>query len=255
MKCPNCDQTILPDDVTCWQCGHQLKDEPAAPNVKESWQDAEQPNMALAVYVGLTAFIIIMAIVITISLGRQPLVQAASQVPAEGWQIAVNEPRSLIVHLPASWHYYDAFDVSNTTTFNELVVGNQLFSQATRPLGEFVDDAQPIFLATVAPLAEEPNPNQFVLVVRSVSLNQWSATQALAAAQEGGVEIVEGENVEDFDKSHAFLQVRIPFGEGEIGCRQQYIDGAGYGMLVTACGDNANISADILKTFQRLDRE
>lgn len=261
MKCPSCDQTILPDDATCWQCGHRFKDEPNAPNVKEQWQEASEADNPLPVYIGLTAIIIILALVLTVSLGRQPLVQASTQVPAEGWQIVVNEPRSFIVHIPEAWTFYDAFDSTTSDVFNEQVITSQLFSHATRPLGEFVDDARPIFVAVTEPLTDKPNPDQFFLIVRSDTLNQWTPEQAISASSESNVEIVSSENVENFDKSHAFFWPRIPYAGGELNCRQQFVDGNreepehNYAMLVIACGPDANTSVEILDTFQRLDRE
>lgn len=264
-RCENCGQPLLEGDTECWQCGQQVAGGPvgeaASLQARQKWEEASSSAelSPMVVYGGLTVFLIILALLATIYLGRQPLVQAASQAPPDGWAFISNLSREFVLMLPESWALFDEHDMEEEA-FSRLVATNPTLTQATYPLGIVAEDLHILFVAADGSGEESAElieaPEQFVVVAQSALLNRLSTEEALAearaAADAGVAELVEAEYVDNFAKSHLSLVVRIPTENGELPCRQQLIVGVSSNLIVAACGPDQQLSTSILESFQRL---
>lgn len=69
-RCPNCDQRLLEDEAVCWHCGARL--EAVADNSATTRHiDPEQTifDRSLVIYGGLTVFVALAALLLTLYLG------------------------------------------------------------------------------------------------------------------------------------------------------------------------------------------
>ncbi len=263
-KCENCGQPLLEGDTECWQCGRKVTSAvggATTAQVKQKWGQASSSSEipALAVYGGLTVFLIVLALLVTIYLGRQPLVQAASQAPSDGWAFVTNRPRDFVLMLPESWAILDEHDAEGDA-FDRLVTASPRLTQATYPLGNMAEDLRVLFVAAegidAGQAGDDPAPAQFVVVAGSDLLNRLSNEEAQAVAERAAaadqIDLVEAMYVDDFDRSHLFLATRIPTESGELICRQQFVVGDSSSLIVAACGPDQQLSGAILESFQRL---
>jgi hypothetical protein len=261
MNCENCGQPLLADDTACWQCGHPVAGDQSSsadtPQLREKWSaesGEEATTRPVIIYGVITAIVICLALAVTLYLGRQPLVQAAVQLPPAGWSFISNIQRTFTTAIPETWSIYDQ-DEEDTAedTFNTLLTANPLVMTVTAPLGPAMADTYAIFVGGLVDESGRLDADEFFVVARSNLLNDLTPDEMLALAGESEANLREGAYVENFDRTHLFLDVDIPLEEGTIRCRQQIIPGVAYAMIVSVCGRDHNQLAILLDNFQRLD--
>lgn len=261
MKCENCGQTLLADDTACWQCGYPVGGEQSppleAPQLREKWQQEtgeEAKVRPVIVYSVVTVVVVCLALAVTLYLGRQPLVQAAVQLPPEGWDFISNIQRTFTTAVPESWTLFDIDDTDAVADeFDTLLSDHPILTEATAPLGTAVEDTYVIYGSGPVDETGDLETEGFLVVARSNLLNDMTPDALLALATESDMDVNNGEYVENFDKSHLSLDVDIPDGEETLRCRQQIIPGVAYTMIVSVCGRDHNELARVLDLFQRLD--
>lgn len=260
-RCTNCNQLLLDDDTACWQCGQPVMGggantgaarATAAPKPSQPTTDVP----ALLVYSILTVVVILLALAVTIYLGRQPLVQATSQRAPDGWLLVANVNRDFTLIQPENWMMVDA-DASDQPDdpLNQVLDRNPIYATVLAPLGELTDELYTLYIAASEPLTTT-RPGAFLVVVRSRTLNQLTPDDALrraaALAEANGLTLYNAEYVDNYDKSHVYLNLLIPTEAGLLHCQQQFIPGRGDSLLLSACGSDQNEIGQILDSFQRL---
>jgi hypothetical protein len=257
VRCEHCGQPALEGDVACWQCGRPL---PAAsegaPAVGLSGPaEAISPSLgAVGLYAGLTAAVILAAVLVMAALGRQPLLLVDGRVrPPPDWRELTPAGRAFIIRLPESWAIEEpgaGYDLGD-----EL---RELASAATRPLGREVTDLEILFVAQ-SPPPPVPAAPAFLVVARSRALNRLNYGAAAALANQNDTPASDVVFVDHLAKSH--LQLDVPVAAetaGSLICRQQFILGRDEAMLVSLCapairhGVYLATFARILASFQRL---
>lgn len=261
-RCPNCQQPLLSGDTACWQCGWQLAEPvPAAADATVlSAPPARAQVPALWIYAALTAFLVIMAGILLHQLGKQPLVQvsAGGRMPAD-WQRVTTHGRTLTLDLPPGWTWLDQEDPSQADAFAALLARRQGLLSLTYPLGRQDPNAALIFAAAPAAVIDLAAEPVTLVVIRSPVLSRLSAEAALATVAEADVELVDGRQVPNYDKTHtSFLLEMDVAGVGRVRCRQQFFHDEPDSLLLAVCGHPqqfrfyAQQVEEILATVQRL---
>lgn len=264
-RCPHCDQLLMEDEAVCWNCGRPTglasvdrEGEGAAHGAAEetAQQGGEQgerrPFSAVVIYVGLTAVVILGALLLTAFLGRQPRLQAASVQAPETWQRVTNGDETFTVFLPADWRFFDAGDAQQRDTLERLLAENALFREALHPWHE-VRDVEVVFLATSDPPEAAGPPEELFIVARSAILNRLTYFELVSVVEQGDVIISSAEVVEDYDRRYAYVQLRTP---EALRCQQQFILGEDDVLLAVFCARSEEPPATTLEllrtTFERL---
>jgi hypothetical protein len=124
-------------------------------------------------------------------------------------------------------------------------------------------DLELLMIVTSEQAAEEAIAAEsgFLVVARSVSLNQFSPEQTVALLQQNAAsaDILAATVAESFtgQQQAAFL-LELPHEGGNLRCREQFTPGQAAGFLIAACAPGAryapynNEFQDILATFQLL---
>lgn len=253
-RCPNCDQLLLGDETECWQCGQRLSRVPQAaearqepaPDVKA---ESQRSRTALEIYAAWTVVVVIAALAVTVLLGRQPRVQAATVPLPEGWTVVSDRERIFTVFLPEAWEQLDAADEDEKRRMERLLSDVAVYRQATEPLTGFVEDEAPVFLARGSTRADSDVPAAFLIVVRSRLLNRLTPAEAMGLAQEGSVPVLDVRRVTNFEKSHVALRVEVPgAGSEEMTCRQQFTTGEQQALLLALCAGPGQLTSDTVDT-------
>lgn len=246
----------MADDVSCWQCGHPVSGAPeaTAETIKEQWSsDASNRSLsALAFYAGLTALVMILALAVTLYLGNQPLVQAFSQRPPDGWSFVTGRDRSFTLLLPDDWPLFDD-STPAPGRLQQLLTDNPTFTEALRPLSEHTDDIQILLLALNEEVPAGEQPASFIVVARSYSLSALTPQEVIDLANESEITSQAPRYVENFDKSHIFINADIPLATDSLDCRQQFHSGETDSLLLSVCGRGQNELIHALDSFQRLE--
>ncbi len=245
-------------DVSCWQCGHPvpgaLEATATAETVKEQWSSEASGRSlsALAFYAGLTTLVMILALAVTLYLGNQPLVQSFSQRAPDGWSFVTGRDRSFTLLLPDEWALFD--DSSPAPgRLQQLLADNPAFTEALRPLSKQADDIQILLLALNDQVPAGEQPASFIVVARSHALSTLTVQEVIDLANESEITSLEAQYVENFDKSHIFIDANIPLATGMRDCRQQFHPGETSSLLLAVCGRGQNDLVHALDSFQRLE--
>lgn len=267
-RCPYCDGRLLEDDTVCWQCGRQVtgvqQSSPPAAGAPEEvvGPGAGSPEAApedgppvrasaLTIYGGLTVVVVLIALLLTIFLGRRPLVQTGGVPLQEGWIVVTDRARTFTLTLPAQWQTLDVAVAPQREQVQQLLEEIPSTRRATTPLGSFVDDDEVLFLATGA------RQLTFLLVSESRRLNRLNPQDAIDLARGADAAVLEANHVQNFDKSHVALRVALS-GDEQTGpvCRQQFITGEDVALLLALCAEPGQLNEEtvntILNSVQRL---
>jgi hypothetical protein len=263
-RCENCGQQALDTDVVCWQCGRPLPGrEEAAPErlpVKESWQqDLSVSSVAMAV--GMTVIVIVIALLLMRSLGQQPLVQVRfnTRTPP-GYTVIHSGDRAFTLALPESWRWIDAGEPGGPAELDALLQAENRYALATHPAGADLEDVTPVFIAQGEPAAGEIEP-PFVVLAWSRQLNRLSYEELQAYLENQPEIVTETRYVDDYAKSHLSADVRLAGqdpGPERLRCRQQIVLGEAQALLLSMCGQadrfgaNQALFDNIAAGFQRL---
>jgi hypothetical protein len=261
-RCPRCNQQLLPDEATCWQCGYQIREDIEGKGGEES--AVENPGLPtpVIVYGLLTVCVIVAALLVTASLGRQPRVQAARVPLQEGWQVVADDAQTFTVYLPETWTLYEASDAQEERTIGQLLSGAPEYRMATEPLTGYVEDEEVLFLAqgSDAPGSGSGSGSglgAFLIVVRSAALNGLTPVEAIGLARETEDLVTEAEQVTDFERNYVALRVEYDDEQGsELHCRQQFTTGEQFALLLSFCSTPGRFREDaantIMQSAQRL---
>lgn len=260
-RCPHCNQLLLPDDTVCWQCGRALAETGGLAAGREVWQEASQRLQLSSrlVYGGLTVLFVLAALLLTAFLGRQPRLQAAKTDLPDGYAWFRNSRNDFILFLPETWELLDPGTGDRQAAMDLFVASNPALRSSYDPLSLLDDDLHTIFYAA-GPLPGREGAEGLLLVARSRPLNQLAPAELLslaaASAAERGVTLQEAQELQDFGKSHVFLDVVTNTGEGPRRCQQHLYPGVRELLLLSACAPpdapyQQTLSA-ILGSFQRL---
>ncbi len=266
INCDNCGEPAMPSDSKCWHCGAPLPgrepDKDETIRVANSWKEGANPRLVL-IYGLITAIVIIGALALMAYLGRLPKLQVGvgTRVP-ESWQAVTPVNMSFYVNLPGDWFLLDASDKDQRQQLQELVSREPVFEIAGRPLGASLDDWRITFLGYQGSLGGQLPPLLFV-IGESDRLAGLSYQEAMGYLAETGYQVKEVFQVDNFDKSHLSIYVRLTLDEDEenwLVCRQQYIRHQLEGILVSFCAPEAIYPGqeekivNILESFQYFPR-
>lgn len=260
-RCPHCDQLLMEDEAVCWNCGRPTgmasadregQGEARREAQQAGEQDERRPLSAIVVYAGLTAAVILGALLLTAFLGRQPRLQGATvQVPEE-WQRMTNEGETFTVFLPDGWHVFDSGDAQERDTLARLLADNALFRDALHPWHE-VRDVEVLFLATSDPPETAGPPDELFMAARSAILNRLTYAELVSVVEQSDVIISTAAVVDDYDRRYAYVQLRTP---EALRCQQQFILGDEELLLAAFCARSEEPPAatwELLRaTFERL---
>lgn len=275
-RCRYCDQILLEEESVCWQCGRPVAEvdgsasPPPKPAVRAEGQTQQERRLsfsALAVYALLTALVIVAALLVTIYLGQQPLLQAGASAPLpEGWLWVNEDSNDFLLVLPESWQLIDPQTEAEEASLTELIESRPQWQQSVLPLSQLDEELSYVFLAQgQVPPDAASDAEAVVLVAHSRLLNQLTPAEMAAVvedlAHESGVSLVEADlvaSVPGVEPEHLSLLVELPAGADAeaFRCRQQFVPGAVYAFLLTACSRpetqyQTSISR-ISDSFQRL---
>lgn len=263
-RCPNCDQHLLEDEQTCWQCGYRLGPAPdnlAAPpsagaaslsaetRADSPRADSPRPDSSLIIYGAVSLCVVLFAIFFTFFLGRQPRVETSTVTVPEGWVIMADRQRNFSVFLPQEWPVLDAN--SEADELARALSEREVYAMATHPLGGFVEDEEVIFLARGS------RPSTFLLVAISPILNRLSLAEAARLAREGDVLVRDARQIENLGAWQTAISVVLEAaGEADTHCEQRFIGGEQTALLLALCAPPGQLTAEtsetILSSVQRL---
>jgi hypothetical protein len=246
-RCPHCDQRLLPDEQRCWHCGRSVdpvRDEAAVGDSAPS--EPIRNDASVAIYGGVTLVVVLVAIILTLFLGRQPRFEASTANLPQGWIVARDAEQTFAVFLPQSWQRYQSS--SDESRLPEALVSSDLYRDALLPLAGFVDDEVAIFIAIGS------EPSTFLLVARSSVLNRLSPTDVAGAdyseSTEDGVSVFEARRLESLGTLQAHLQVRHRADTGDGGvCRQRFMRSEQAALLFSLCSMPGALGHDAAETI------
>ena len=257
MRCPRCDQQLLPDEVVCWQCGYRIREDVEGKAVEE--RAVANPGLPtpVIVYGLLTAFVIVAALLVTASLGRQPRLQAAGVPLEDGWQVVADDAQTFSVYLPQTWTWFDVSDGEGEQAIAQLLASAPEYLKATEPLTGYVEDEEVLFLAQGS---DAPGLGSglgaFLVAVRSETLNGLTPGEAIGLARENKDLVTEARQVNDIDRSYVALRIEYDEQNGELHCRQQFTTGEQFALLLAFCYTPGRFREDaantIMQSAQRL---
>ena len=269
IRCENCGHTALDTDSTCWHCGKPLPGrEDAGRNkvkVRDSWGQSAGPT-SLIVYGGLTLFVILGAILLMASLGKQPQLQVRFGTRTQdGWSFINSANHQFTVSLPDEWSWLDGTDMETAIELAQLVEDQPVLRLASYPLGAEVQDLTVLFAASSTFVGDEGAP--LLIIAGSPLLNHLSYQEALEFLANSDYDVEQVVLVDDYDKTHLSIVVDPPIqddisGDGTdiiIRCRQQFVLGREESLLVSLCAQptqaraNAPTFDEIMASFQHLD--
>jgi hypothetical protein len=269
LRCENCGHAALETDETCWHCGEPLAGRHGAGRkevkARESWARDRGPG-SIAVFGGLTLLVILAAILVMASLGRQPQLQVRLGTRTQpGWSLLTPANRAFAIALPGSWSWLDATVPEDVAELDSLIQQQPRLRLATHPLGAETGDMRILFAAGDPLPTRDLTP--FLVVAASPLLNRLTYQEAVSFLASSGYDVLAVRFVDDFDKSHVDILVDTPLegpdgqqeGAGSIRCRQQFVLGRQQSLLLSLCSPSgrfdvsANTFDQILASFQHLD--
>jgi hypothetical protein len=241
VRCENCGQLALDTDVKCWHCGEPLpgreQQESEKVQAKERWGQTASPS-TLGIYLASTIFVIVAALLVMRSIGREPLVQVRLGTrPPPGWQVITQVNKLFTIDRPGEWRWFDGAVPEQALEILSHTESSDVFLTGLEPWYGEVDDMSVLFLA-LGP--EEPGDllTPFIVVGRSDVLSRLSYDGALQFLGGSDYVVRETKLVDDFDKSHVSAIVEIPMNAGELEtlrCRQHFVRGREDAVVVAAC--------------------
>jgi len=269
IRCENCGHAALETDETCWHCGGPLPGRQGAGRKKvkarESWARDRGPG-SIAVFGGLTLLVILAAVLVMTTLGRQPQLQVrlGTRTPP-GWTLLTPADQLFTITLPADWSWLNSADSDDVAELESLVQQQPRLRLATHPLGAETDDMRFLFAAGDPLPPRDLTP--FLVVAASPLLNRLTYQEAVSFLSGSDYDVLATRFVDDFDKSHVDILVDTPLGDlsgqqegaGSIRCRQQFVLGRRQSLLLSLCSPPGRFDAyvtafdQVLASFQHLD--
>lgn len=250
--CPNCQQPVLPDDTTCWQCGAKLADKPAAlpttsAGAKKRPSTATDRLLALnrrwvrddgeevvfirpgLVYGVLTLLSFLFLVGSLWGLSSTPLVQiTAAELPPAGWETLTIGNYEYTLDLPSQWQLWRA-DRPEDVPF--LTAGDAPEVQLTQhPLRGLATEWETILWGS------EPTGElrAYVVVARTPAFTvDYEQLRQLARQQpiDPQAHLFSSGITENGRRTHLAADISWePFR-----CRQQLVNGYPYALLLTSC--------------------
>ena len=250
IRCENCGQPALASDSTCWQCGEPLPGREQQSSVKvqakERWGPATSPT-TLVIYLASTLIVIVAALLVMRSIGRQPLVQLRLGTrPPPGWQVVTQHDKLFALDLPGNWRWLDRADPEQASEIEALMQRNDLYRSGLEPWSSGVVDMSVLFLA-FDPQNHSDVAAAFIVIGRSKTLSRLSYDGAQQYLESGEYPILDVAMVDDFDKSHLGVLVDIPGLSGEtdtLRCKQQYVHRQEGAIVVAGCAPASQFGAN-----------
>ena len=263
VRCENCGQPALTNDVVCWHCGQPLPGREHAAEetiqVKESWLPGDQ-LYSLGFYVALTVLLIVATLIVLNSLAKRPLVQVGlSSFPANEWQVFTDTGINFTLNLPNEWEWFEGADLEQRAMMEAVFETNPHILMGVFPLGSDVEDFDFPFLA-IRPVPSENLSPAFIIVGRSELLNRLTYEDAQRYLQNEDFKVIEMEFVEDFEKSHLSIFSEVATLDRDFEsllCNQQFIRGEREGLVVAACAPSNRYGSykiafeEVMASFQR----
>ncbi len=115
-KCERCGQSVLPDDVVCWQCGARLTPTPGAASTSPQpvVDGAVLPPISfatLAYFAAATAVTMLLLVVLMAVLAGRPLLHTDLDAPKlPGWTAVTAPDDQYLLKLPPQWEWVSASD-------------------------------------------------------------------------------------------------------------------------------------------------
>lgn len=243
--CETCGQPVLGTDNTCWHCGAALGPIPiasASPDATKPFTPPRAPYAAL--YAGLTGVIALALLLVTVSLGRRPLLLQGVTGGAGDWVALSGSGGRYRVHVPANWTWLQAKDAPSQEALAERVAANEQMRVALAPLAERLSGSELLLLAE----SEEA----FLLLSRSPTLAGLDADDLASALRQETFpnstisEISVIANEADQQGTLLNVEQRDP----ALRCRQLVLPGEARGYLATACtADLSGAQDDVFLTL------
>lgn len=269
LRCENCGHAALDTDNTCWHCGEPLPGREDAGRkkvkVRESWARDSGPG-SVAIFGGLTLLVVVAAVLVMGSLGRQPQLQVRLGTRSKsGWTLLTGGDRLFTVTLPDSWSWLDGADPQAEAELSQLLDAEPRFELATHPLGAETDDTTILFAAGDPLPGDGRTP--ILVVAASPLLNRLTYQEATSFLSSSDYEIQRVRFVDDFDKSHVRIEVDTPWDSQSsdensverMRCQQQFVLGRDQSLLISLCAAPGRLGAygrtfeEIMASFQHLD--
>lgn len=269
VRCESCGRAALDTDETCWHCGEPLSGRRGVGRkrvrARESWGRDGGPA-SLTIFGGLTLLVVMAAILVMASLGRQPQLRVRPDTRAKpGWTLLAPFGGSFTITLPDSWSWLDSADSESAARLEALEQQEPRLRLATHPLGAESGDMRLLFAAG-DPLPTRPQ-TPLLVVAASPLLSRLTYQEAVGFLSGSNYDILSVRFVDDFDKGHVEILVDTPLPDGTepaedgaaIRCRQQFVLGDTQSLILSLCAprgrfdDYANTFGQIMASFQRLN--
>lgn len=273
-RCPNCDKPVLPDDVVCWHCGHQLPKRAAAAPPKQqasgktlgpiereqTTAPAEYNWRALLVYGVLTLAILVALWLVMRSLSTRPVLVSGAGFDTGGdWVRVTDADLRYTVAIPTEWQWIDPADGDQNGALARTTARQTYVNRALRPLGEFAGDTETAALAVGTRSLEETNPQPFLLVARSERLRGATPQTVLDVLDEAAFQISE-KSIDTHLAGQPQARFTATDQANAYQCRHLFVTGEDKpGYLVAACAPQDRFGAmqrdlnNILDSFQLLE--
>lgn len=247
-QCENCGQIVAATDGECWHCGQVLtptKTAAAAPT---------GPDVGMILrYLGLTAVSLLLLILTTRAIGQAPLLRFSGNAPLPGWHAVTDSQLRFTLNLPDTWQ---AIDLPHNPTASKTPPIPTLANS----FAAMVADNDLLFLGIGEETAVAP---PFILITHSQRLNQLTAEQYVAYAQQQlppTITVSSAEiTVDDLGVVKGQLVFNLPETTGAWRCLHQFVSGDGAVYLLTSCAPANQFTifaedfATILRSFQPLE--
>ena len=258
INCPNCKQSVLPDDTSCWHCGAPLTpvqkqpdEQETAAQKREEWLlqpagiDALSTDVKpspTVVYTLMTAVVITAAFLLLSRLSQPPLVQVpVSHILPAGWSALTIGDYDMTVELPDSWETVEVTTAEQQRIFTEQLESAGYGSQPLLPFSRLYDD---LTLRFYAYKNESIADGPFMLIVTSDQLQPLPYEEVDAAVEQNrdrlGYTIFQQEIIENANRSHYALGIAIE----PLRCRQQLITGRDVGIILAICTPQQSFTAE-----------
>lgn len=268
-QCENCGQPALEGDTICWHCGwrfprRETSKKPAPKVTRKPGQEQPFSLTAVSVYAGLTILTIMAALLVMRSLGQKPLVTINLEALNPGWIPVTDQAQNFTFDIPAGWVWLEK-ENRQPAEFEQLVEARAEFREAVAPFSHVAADLELLMIVTSEQATEAvlsaSAESGFLVIARSVRLNQFSPEQTIALLQQNAAsaDVLEASVAESFNgQQQAAFLLELPHEGGKLRCREQFTPGQVAGFLIAACAPGAryapynNEFQDILASFQLL---
>ncbi|MCB8944165.1 MAG: hypothetical protein H6658_10460 [Ardenticatenaceae bacterium] len=242
-SCPNCNQTVLPTDTVCWQCGYRLTKQPAAPKARPDAPTAVAPAepfslSAVMVYGGVTAVLVIFLLLTMRGLGKRPLVFLHPDTNVNtGWLPVTDQSLQFTLDIPPTWHSFDKQDPAQRQALADLLAEEAAVAGAVVPLDTAVTDMEIVMVMMAEQVETTDALPGFVVVAQSKALGRLSSDEVVQlVGRETAVTVTEVNRFRSFlGDNRLSLLLEMPPTSHELTCQQHIIYSQTGAFLLAGC--------------------